>query len=92
MDSETLDEAYQRFRDTGPEWGEYQLSNHGPMAVEVLVRRGHSAEVGAWIDHYLGRLDELPSAQQRIISDDTWREALGDGRLIGDGVLRTAGG
>lgn len=83
MDSETLDEAYQRLRHTGPEWGENQLSNHGPMAVEVLVRRGHSAKVGAWVDRYLDRLDELPPAQQRI-NDDTWRQALGDGRRIGD--------
>ena len=35
-----LAEAYQRFHRTGPEWGEDQLTNHGPMAAEVLVRRG----------------------------------------------------
>ena len=35
-----LTEAYERFHRTGPEWGADQLTNHGPMAVEVLVRRG----------------------------------------------------
>ncbi|MEO7942204.1 MAG: hypothetical protein ABIR34_02255 [Marmoricola sp.] len=38
MATTELDEAYERFRGTGPEWGG-NLSNHGPMAVEVLARR-----------------------------------------------------
>jgi hypothetical protein len=33
----TLDDAYQRLHATGPEWGG-NLSNHGPMAAEVLSR------------------------------------------------------
>lgn len=77
-----LDEAYERFLHTGPEWGEDQLTNHGPMAAEVLVRRGHEAEVHGWIDAYIRRLDELPSASDKI-TEETWREALGNGR-IGD--------
>jgi len=83
MTGDILDEAYLRLRATGPEWGENQLTNHGPMAVEVLVRRGHAATVDAWVDSYLNRLDDLPSTVERI-TDDTWPAALGDGRRVGD--------
>jgi hypothetical protein len=77
-----LDEAYQRLHGTGPEWGD-GLSNHGPMAAEVMVRRGYADEVTAWVDAYLGRLDKLPAASEAI-TDENWREALGDGDRIGD--------
>jgi hypothetical protein len=78
-----LDEAYERFARTGPEWGESSLTNHGPMAVEVLVRRGLAADVHRWIDAYVGKLSELPPVSDRI-TDATWRDALGDGRRVGD--------
>jgi hypothetical protein len=78
-----LDEAYERFARTGPEWGEDRLTNHGPMAAEVLVRRGHADEVHEWIDGYIRRLDDAPSAGDPV-TDATWREALGDERRIGD--------
>lgn len=78
-----LDEAYERFLPTGPEWGEDQLTNHGPMAAEVLVRRGHADQVHGWVDSYIRRLDELPAPRDNV-TDETWREALGDGRRIGD--------
>lgn len=83
MTSAILDEAYERFHDTGPEWGEDRLTNHGPMAAEVLVRRGHEKLVHRWVDAYLRRLDDLPSATDAI-TDDTWRDALGDQGRIGD--------
>jgi len=83
MPDGVLDEAYTRLHHAGPEWGENQLTNHGPMAVEVLVRRGHEADVHRWVDAYVRRLDDLP-APLGVITDDTWREALGDGRRIGD--------
>jgi hypothetical protein len=80
-----LDEAYERLHDTGPEWGG-NLSNHGPMAAEVLVRRGRAEEVPAWLDAYIGRLDELPAPTDPI-TDATWREALSDFGRIGDWVV-----
>jgi hypothetical protein len=83
MDDGILDEAYERFAKTGPEWGENTLTNHGPMAAEVLVRRGLGADVHRWVDAYVGKLSELPSVSDRI-TDDTWQDALGDGRRIGD--------
>ncbi|GAA1304829.1 hypothetical protein Psi02_74060 [Planotetraspora silvatica] len=78
-----LNEAYERFHRTGPEWGEDQLTNHGPMAVEVLVRRGRADSVDRWMGAYLDRLDEMPS-RTADITDADWAEALGDGRRIGD--------
>jgi len=46
--SEVLDEAYARLHKWGPEFGgENGLSNHAPMAAEVLTRRGYEDEVGS---------------------------------------------
>jgi Questin oxidase-like len=88
VNCQILDEAYQRLHRTGPEFGGDEegnngLSNHGPMAVEVLVRRGHDLDVPRWVDAYLPRLEGLPKASDQI-TDETWRDALGNGRRIGD--------
>jgi len=83
MTGGTLAEAYQRFHRTGPEWGADQLTNHGPMAAEVLVRRGRAEVVPAWVDRYIRRLDDMPGTTGEI-TDATWPQALGDGRRIGD--------
>ena len=63
--------------------GPDQLTNHGPMAVEVLIRRGRPEVVPGWVDGYIRRLDELPRGTAAI-TDVSWREALGDGRRVGD--------
>ena len=55
----TLDEAYERLHETGPEFDGY-LSNHGPMAAEAMVRLGHSDLVDSWLDRYMRRLEEFP--------------------------------
>lgn len=78
-----LAEAYGRLHRTGPEWGEAQLTNHGPMAAEVLVRRGHADEVTGWLDRYVRRLEELPAASDPL-TDESWLDAIGDERRIGD--------
>jgi hypothetical protein len=83
VDRDILNEAYERLRYAGPEWGEDTLTNHGPLAVEVLVRRGHADEVHGWLDAYIRRLDDLPAPSDPITGQN-WREALGDGRRIGD--------
>jgi Questin oxidase-like len=83
MSGGVLIDAYERFHRTGPEWGPGQLTNHGPMAVEVLIRRGRPEVVPAWTDGYIRRLDELPRGT-REITDASWAEALGDGRRVGD--------
>ncbi|WBB65665.1 questin oxidase family protein [Micromonospora sp. WMMD812] len=80
MSDGILDEAYQRLHRTGPEYDGW-LSNHGPMAVEALVRHGHDRGVHRWLDEYLARLDELPRGLRPI---DDWRAALGDPKRAGD--------
>lgn len=72
----TYDEALQRFHTTGPEFDGY-LSNHGPMVVEVLARRGQDALIHAWTDDYVRRLDDLPRGT-RPIQAARYREAFGD--------------
>lgn len=83
MTTGILDEAYERLTFAGPEWGEDTLTNHGPMAVETMVRRGHADRVHVWLDAYLKRLDALPSPRWPI-HPTTWHEALGDGRRVAD--------
>jgi len=83
MTGGVLNGAYERFHSTGPEWGENQLTNHGPMAAEVLVRRGHEEAVGRWVDAYIRRLDELPATTTEI-TDENWAAALGDGKRVSD--------
>jgi len=77
----TLDEAYERLHVTGPEFDGW-LSNHGPMAAEAMVRRGHAGSVHGWLDRYMRRLEEFPRASAPI--GEAWREALGDPRRIAD--------
>jgi len=86
--SAVLDEAYERLHRAGPEFGgdeegNHGLTNHGPMAAEVMVRRGLDIDVGRWVDGYLPRLRDLPAPSERI-TDETWGNALGVGRRIGD--------
>ncbi|HEV7651599.1 MAG TPA: hypothetical protein VGP26_25895 [Actinophytocola sp.] len=83
MSNATLAEAYQRLHHAGPEWDDNSLTNHGPMTVEVLVRRGRSDDVHPWVDGYVTRLDDLPAATDPI-TDDTWREAMGDAGRVSD--------
>lgn len=83
-----LDEAYDRLHAWGPEWaldeqGNNGLTNHGPMAAEVLARRGFGDLVPGWVEDYVQRLEPLPAATSRITRAN-WRGALGDGRRVGD--------
>ena len=81
-DTSLLDEAYARLHRTGPEFQGW-LSNHGPMAVEALVRHGHGPSVHGWLDAYVRRLEDFPRGL-RPIRDEDWPEALGDARRIAD--------
>jgi hypothetical protein len=84
-----LSEAYQRLHRNGPEFGgdergDHGLTNHGPMVVEVICRRGLEVGVHRWLDRYIRRLTDLPGPAEPI-TDATWRQALGGGRRrIGD--------
>ncbi|MFJ3699979.1 MULTISPECIES: questin oxidase family protein [unclassified Streptomyces] len=82
----TLDEALQRLHTSGPErLG--RLTNHAPMAVEALAARGRGAAVHRWLDLYASRLEEFPTAVERI-TDAGWRSALGDPRRAADWIAR----
>ncbi|MEV5507911.1 questin oxidase family protein [Streptomyces orinoci] len=82
--STTLDEALSRLHTTGPEHEGY-LSNHGPMAVEALVRHGRTAaEVHHWIDGYRSKLEEMPAAGNLRLDEENWREYLGRPRHLAD--------
>lgn len=72
----TYDEALERYHATGPEF-EGRLTNHGPMVVEALARRGEGDRIHAWTDAYFRRLDELPRGVDPIRSE-AWRDPLGD--------------
>ena len=86
MTTDVLDEAYVRLHQWGPEWGgEAGLSNHGPMAVEVLARRGFEDQVGGWLDRYVPRLVDLP-AEDDPITEDNWQSAMGELSRVGDWV------
>ena len=83
-----LDEAYERLHGKGPEFGgdeegNHGLTNHGPMAVEVMVRRGLDIDVHRWLDRYLDRLTDLP-VPTRPIDARNWQQALGDPKRVGD--------
>jgi hypothetical protein len=77
----TLDAAYERLHATGPEFDGF-LSNHGPMAAEAMVRRGHGDLVSSWLDRYMRGLEEFPSGTGPIGAD--WQDALGDVRRVAD--------
>ena len=83
----TYDEALERLHRTGPEWDGW-MSNHGPMAVDVLARRDAGAAVHAWVDDYAERLDDLPAERRPIRSAEDEREALGDPARLGDWIAR----
>ncbi|MBH0781800.1 questin oxidase family protein [Nocardia bovistercoris] len=78
-----LMEAYQRFHETGPEWGGHHLSNHGPMAVEAMIRHGHADSVHRWIDNYTKRLEDQPRGFAAV-TENEWQEALGDLKRVAD--------
>ncbi|MFJ2134266.1 questin oxidase family protein [Streptomyces sp. NPDC098085] len=81
----TLDEALERLHTAGPERNGW-LSNHGPMAVEALVRHGQAPAVHRWLDHYSHKLEDMPDTSSRVTAEN-WREALGDPRRIADWTL-----
>ncbi|MFH8403507.1 questin oxidase family protein [Streptomyces sp. NPDC018019] len=77
-----LDEALERLHTSGPEFRGF-LANHGPMAVEALVRHGQAGSVHRWLDHYETKLEDVPSPQDPV-TDANWQQALGDPRRVTD--------
>ncbi|MFC6020021.1 questin oxidase family protein [Plantactinospora solaniradicis] len=82
MTDSILDEVYERIRHTGPERDGW-LTNHAPMAAEVLVRHGYGHLVHPWLDTYADRLEERPRGISTIETAQ-WRDPLGDPSRAGD--------
>jgi hypothetical protein len=87
-DHAEIAEVYTRIHGYGPEYGgdeegNHGLTNHAPMAAEVMLRRGLPVDVDRWLDRYVKRLDELPAASRPISAADT-ETALGDARRLPD--------
>ncbi|MEY9864286.1 hypothetical protein ABH935_009942 [Catenulispora sp. GAS73] len=83
MSDGTLSHVYDRLHTFGPEWGADRLTNHGPMAAEVLVRHGRAEAAEAWTEAYVRRLIELPSATWPI-TEENGCETLGEGNRYAD--------
>jgi|tagenome__1003787_1003787.scaffolds.fasta_scaffold20838721_2 hypothetical protein len=81
--SGSYDEALLRLHRTGPEF-RAGLANHGPMAIDALVRMDQGDDLDGWLDGYIGKLDELPAPRWRIQDRDDWRDPLGDPTRLGD--------
>ena len=79
-----LDEALEMLEGTGPEFAG-GLANHGPMAAEALIALDRSDAVVPWVEGYRRRLQEHPS-EDAPIRREAWRDALGDGRRVGDWI------
>ena len=84
QDTGAYDEALERYHRTGPEF-EGWLSNHGPMVVDALSRRGASDVVHRWTDDYSGRLELLPAGTGMLTAAERL-DALGDARRLGDWI------
>lgn len=84
IDVGVLDEAFERFARTGPEFGR-GLSNHGPMGSEALVALGRPDVVPTWSEWYAPRLRERVRPTRKIRASE-WREALGQIDRVGDWV------
>ena len=80
----TYDEALERLHRTGPEFDGW-MSNHGPMVVEALARRGAAATIHRWTDDYSRRLDQLPAPSRPLVAS-TAAESLGDHTRLGDWI------
>lgn len=78
----TLAEALQRLHRYGPERQGW-LSNHAPMTVEALVRRGQADSVHRWLDGYREKLEDMPAPYEPVTAAG-WQEALGDPRRLAD--------
>lgn len=89
-----LDDAYGRLHRYGPEYGgdeqgDNGLTNHGPMAVEVLVRRDVGVDLDRWLDRYVRRLSDVPPPGDPIAPD--WASALGRPDRLPDWTRHFAG-
>ncbi len=86
--TDAMHEALDRLDGLGPEIGETELVNHGPMAAEALAALGHGAEVGTWVQTWRATrpFHQAPPVTFGLDGNDetSWRPALGDHNKLGD--------
>lgn len=80
--ADTLEESLECFVGKGPEF-RGGLSNHGPMAVEAMIRMGQVQAALPWAVRYREKLDDALPPRWRIAEAD-WREPLGDPQRAAD--------
>lgn len=76
--ADAMEQALELMADLAP------LSNHGPMAAEALVALGRSDKVVAFAEKYKKRFTPIYPAKHQAITQNNWREALGDGKRVAD--------
>jgi hypothetical protein len=75
--TDQLDDALGVFAATAPQFGRHGLSNHGPMASEVLEHLGRTEAIPAWVAAYRERLDDGPPPARNPLGEAEWPAALG---------------
>jgi hypothetical protein len=78
METDPLDDALTLFAATAPEFGNMGLSNHGPMATEVLGQLGRPDAIPGWVDAYRVRLHAAPPPAEKPLGEADWPHALGE--------------
>lgn len=83
--NDTLDEALDLLKDTGPEY-QGRAANHGPMTAEALCVLGRPGSVLDWVRGYKRALRDVPAARSPV-SPTAWPEALGAHDRLGDWLV-----
>ncbi|HVA07925.1 MAG TPA: questin oxidase family protein [Acidimicrobiales bacterium] len=78
MQTDALDEALSTFAATAPQYGRLGLSNHGPMATEVLEHLGRADVIAGWTKAYSTRLSPASPPAPQPLSEEEWPHALGE--------------
>ncbi len=81
-DYSALDEALEIMAPMGPELSN-GFSNHAPMAIEAMCAMGRRDAVMPWFERYRRGLVPRPARVARL-TEDNWREALGNVRRAED--------
>ena len=81
-DPQTMLTALERLQGTGVEFAGF-LANHGPMAVDAMIRLGGAERVPDWIETYLPRLEPAGERRHPIIDGD-WAAQVARLELVQD--------
>jgi hypothetical protein len=80
-----MDQALDIIQGTAPEYSG-GLCNHASMAAEAFYNLGRAGEILPWVSFYRNRLYLQPPPESPI-SEESWKQALGDFSRFSDWVL-----